>query len=126
MEYALTVFILVDGEIKRIGASRFSRIHYEVMPEYARHRIPYSLLVFECEEGKLGDLRYHEGGYLVFNEEGKLDETMELIHLRLVQAGENDPRSFGARRAEQVEREKKWYPSGEQLNRMIAMAKRNK
>lgn len=125
MEYALKSFILVDGDIKRIGIRRFSRIHNEAMPEYAGKKIPYALLCFEREEGILGDLRYHEGGYLVFNEEGKQDETMGQTHVRLVQDSENDPKSFAGRRADQIRRENKWYPSGDQLNRMIAMAKRN-
>ena len=126
MEYALRAFILVEDKIKRIGVNRLSRTHYEPRPEYARQKIPYALLVFEREERKLGNLRYHEGGYLVFDEEGRLDESKGLMHLRLVQAGENDPKSFAARRAEQVRRENKWYPSGDQLNRMIALAQRNK
>ncbi len=126
MEYALRAFILADGKIKRIGVSRLSRIHYDAAPEYAGQKIPYALLVFEREEGKPGDLRYHECGYLVFDEEGKLDESKGLSHFRLVQAGENDPKSFAARRAEQVRRENIWYPTGDQLNHMIALAKRTK
>jgi hypothetical protein len=100
MEYELRAFILADGKIKRIGVSRLSRIHYDAVPEDAGQKIPYALLVFEREEGKLGDLRYREGGHLVFDKEGKLDESKGLNHLRLVQAGENDPKSFAARRAE--------------------------
>ena len=126
MEFALRAFILLNDKIKRIGVSRLSRIHYDAVPEYSGQKIPYALLVFEREEGKLGDLRYHECGYLVFDKEGKLDESKGLNHLRLVQAGENDPKSFSARRAEQVRRENTWHPSGDQLNQMIALAKRAK
>jgi hypothetical protein len=126
MEYALRAFILADGKIRRIGVGRLSRIHCDAVPEYAGQKIPYALLVFEREEGKLGDLRYHEGGHLVFDKEGKLDESKGLNHLRLVQAGENDPKSFAARRAEQIRRENTWHPTGDQLNQMIALAKRTK
>jgi hypothetical protein len=126
MEFALRAFILLDDKIKRIGASRLSRIYYDAVPEYAGQKSPSTLLVFEREEGKLGDLRYHECGYLVFDKDGKLDESKGLNHLRLVQAGENDPKSFAARRAEQVRRENKWYPSGDQLNQMITLARRTK
>ena len=126
MEFALRAFILLDGKIRRMGVSRLSRIHYDLSSEFAGQKIPYTLLVFEREEGKLGDLRYHECGYLVFDKDGKLDESKGLNHLRLVQAGENDPKSFAARRAEQVRRENKWYPSGDQLNQMITLARRTK
>jgi hypothetical protein len=126
MEFALRAFILLDGKIKRFGVSRLSRMHNDLMPEYAGQKIPYAILVFEREEGRLGDLRHHECGYLVFDSEGKLDESKGLNHLRLVQAGENDPKSFAARRAEQVRRENTWYPSGDQLSQMIAQAKKRK
>jgi len=128
MEYALRAFILVEGKIKRIGVNRLSGTHQEGMPEYAGKKIPYALLIFERQERKLANLRYHEGGYLIFDEEGRLDKSKGLIHSRLILAcaGENDPKSFAARRAEQVRRENTWYPSGDQLNRMIALAKRNK
>jgi hypothetical protein len=126
MEFALRAFILLDSRIKRIGVNRLSRIHYDPSPEYAGQKIPYALLVFEREEGKLGDLRYHECGHLVFDKEGKLDVSKGLNHLCLIQAGENDPKSFAARRAEQVRRENTWHPSGVQLNQMIALAKRTK
>jgi len=126
MEYAIRVFLLIDGKIKRIGVDRFSQIGNEAVPEYAGQKIPYSLLVFEREEGKLGDLRYHEGGYLGFDKEGKVDESSGWNHLRLAQEGKNDPKSFAARRAEQVRREDTFQANSDQLNQMIVLAKRSK
>jgi len=126
MEYAVRVFLLIEGKIKRIGVDRFSQIGNEAITEYAGLKIPYTLLVFEREEGNLGDLRYHEGGYLAFDKEGKVDERSGWNHLRLAQAGENDPKSFAARRAEQVGRENTFQPTSDQLNKMIALVKRSK
>ena len=125
MRYGARVFLVLNGKIKRIGVDLFSQIGKEAIPEYAGQKIPYALLVFEREEGNLGDLRYHEGGYLVFDKEGKVDESSEWNHLRLAQAGEDNPKSFAARRAEQVRKENTWNPTGDQLNHMIALVKRN-
>jgi len=124
MGYGTRVFLVVEGKIRRIGVDRFSRITSEALPEYAGQRIPYAILLFEREEGKLEDLRYCEGGYLLFDKEGKVDEDIGWNHIRLAQAGEDNPKSFTARRAEQIGRENKWNPTGEQLNHMIALAKR--
>jgi hypothetical protein len=110
--------------IKRIGLDRFSCICSNGMPEYAGQKIPYAVLVFEHEEGKLGELHHSEGGYLVFDEQGNVDERNRWNHLRLAQAGERDPKSFAARRAAQVRKENTWHPSGAQLQQMIALVKR--
>lgn len=78
MAYGTRVFLVAEGKIRRIGVDRFSRIGNEPVPGYAGQRIPYAILLFEREEGKLGDLRYCEGGYLVFDKEGKVDENIEM------------------------------------------------
>ena len=124
MGYGIRIFLIVKGRIKRIGMDRFSKICSEVLPEYAGQRIPYALLVFERDQSNLGDLRYCEGAYLVFDKLGVVDESSRLNHFRLVQAGEGDPKSFAARRAAQVRNENTWHPTGEQLNQMIAIVKR--
>lgn len=110
MGYGTRVFLVVEGKIRRIGVDRFSRISSEALPEYAGQRIPYAILLFEREEGKLEDLSYCEGGYLVFDKEGKVDENIGWNPIRL-QAGEDNPKSFTARRAEQIGRENKWNPT---------------
>jgi hypothetical protein len=125
MKYGTRIFLVVKGKIRRIGVDRFSRISSEAMPEYAGLKIPYALLVFEREEGSLGDLRYCTGGYLVFDKKGKVDESSQWSNTRLAMAGEDNPKSFGARRAEQVRTENTWNPKGEQLNHMIALVKKN-
>jgi hypothetical protein len=125
MEFAIRVFFIVKNKIKRIGVDRFSKIGSETMPENAGQKIPYAVLVFEREDNRLGDLRYHEGGYLVIDKEGKVDESRGLNQVRLVQSGENDPKSFAARRGAQFKKENTWIPTGEQLNQMIKLAKRN-
>ena len=127
MQYATRVFLIAKGKIKRIGADCFSQIANEAITEYAGQKVPYALLVFEREaDGNPGDLRYHEGGYLVFDKEGNVDERSGWNHIRLAQAGEDDSKSFAARRAKQVRSEDTWSPTSEQLNRMIAIVKRNR
>jgi len=122
--YRTRTFIVVKGSIKRIGVDRFSRIGSERMPEYAGQKVPYALLVFESEPGGLGALRYCEGGYLVFDELGNMDERSQWNHIRLAREGENDPGSFAARRGEQLRKESTWHPTGEQLEQMLALLKR--
>jgi hypothetical protein len=80
--------------------------------------------LFEQEGDKLKDLRYWRGSYLLFDKKGKADQSsgQNLIELSLI--GEKDPKSFVARRADRIRRENTWHPIGEQLNQMIALAKR--
>ena len=124
MNYGTRYFVLVEGKVRQIGIDRLSQLYHEVVPEYAEQKIPYALLLFEQEDGELRDLRYWRGSYLVFDKKGKVDRTSggDLIQLSL--AGEATPKSFIARRAEEIRRENTWNPAGEQLNEMIALAKR--
>jgi len=81
---------------------------------------------FEREGVRLGDLRYCEGGYVGFDKSGKLDESSQVNHVRLLQAAENDPKSFAARKAQQIRGEIAWHPTGDQLNRMITLVKKSR
>lgn len=124
MNYGTRYFVLAEGKIQQIGIERLSQLYHEVVPEYAGQKIPYALLLFEQEGDTLKDLRYWRGGYLHFDKKGKADQNsgQNLIELSLI--SEKDPKSFVARRADQIRRENTWHPTGEQLNQMIALAKR--
>ncbi len=124
MDYGTRYFVLVDGKIQQIGIERLAQLYHEVVPEYAGQKIPYALLLFEREGDKLKDLRYWRGSYLVFDKQGKADETSGQNVIELSLTGEKDPKSFVARRADQIRRERTGHPTGEQLNQMIALAKR--
>jgi hypothetical protein len=124
MKYVMRAFLFLNGKIKRVGVDRFSQISHEPMPEYAGQKIPYALLMFEFENGKLGDLRHHDCSYLVFDKKGNLDLTNGWSLLELDLARESDPKSFAARRANGLKREIRWNPAGEQLDRMIALVKK--
>ncbi len=123
MNYGTRYFALVDGKIQQIGIERLAQLYHGVVPEYAGQKIPYALLLFEREEDKLKDLRYWQGSYLVFDKKGKADETSGQNVIELSLTGEKDPKSFVAKRAGQIRRERTWHPTGEQLNQMIALAK---
>ncbi len=125
MKYVMRAFLILNGKIKRVGVDRFSQISHEPMPEYAGQKIPYALLMFEFENGKLGDLRHHDCSYLEFDKKGNLDLTNVRSLLELACAGEADPKSFAARRAEGFSKEIRWNPTGEQLDRMIALVKKS-
>ena len=124
MNYGTKYFVLIEGKIQQIGMDRLSRLYNDVVPEFAGQKIPYALLLFEQEKGKLKDLRYWRGSYLIFDKEGKVDQDSGWNLIRLQQAGGDNPKSLAARRAEQIRRENTWNPTGEQLNQMIALAKR--
>jgi hypothetical protein len=126
MRLALRTFFVVKGEIKRIGLDRFSRIGRNGMPEYAGQKIPYALLAFESEHGKLGELCYRECGYLVFDKHGNIDQQDQWNQVRLSQASEGDPNSFAARRAKQIRQVNTWHPTGEQLGQMISLVKKRR
>ena len=70
--------------------------------------------MFERENDKLKDLRQWRGGYLVFDQKGKadLEKGRNVIELSLTE--EQDPKSFVAKRADQIRRENTWHPTGEQ------------
>ena len=108
MRLTLRTFFVVKGEIKRIGLDGFSRIGRNEMPEYAGQKIPYALLAFESEHGKLGELNYRECGYFVFDEHGNIDQQNQWNQVRLSQASEGDPKSFAARRAKQIRQVNTW------------------
>ena len=123
MNYGTRYFVLVEGRIQQIGIERLSQLYHGVVPEYAGQKMPYAILLFERKNDKLRDLRYWRGSYLVFDKKGMLDQKSGWNLIELSLTDEIDPKSFVARRAEQVRRENTWYPTGEQLNQMIALAK---
>jgi hypothetical protein len=123
MNYGTRFFILIGGKIQQIGIERISRMCNEVVPEYAGQKIPYALLLFKEVNGKLGDLRQWGGRHLIFDKEGNADENSGWNLIRLSQAGKENPKSFAARRAEQIRRENTWNPTAEQLNEMIGLSK---
>jgi hypothetical protein len=96
------------------------------VPEYAGQKIPYATLLFERVGDKLKDLRYWKGGYLVFDKQGKSDDISGQNVIEMSLTTEKDPKSFIARRADQIRRERAWHPTGEQLNQMIALARRKR
>jgi hypothetical protein len=61
MDLLLRTFFVVNGQIKRIGLDRFSRICSDGLPKFAGQKIPYALLAFDNEIGKLGELQHHSG-----------------------------------------------------------------
>jgi hypothetical protein len=122
MNYATRYFVLVDDKIQQIGIERLHQLYHGLVPEYAGLKIPYALLLFELKDHRLEDLRYWRGSYLVFDDKGKADETSGRNLIELSLTGERDPKSFVARRADQIRRENTWQPTGEQLNQMIKLA----
>lgn len=125
MDLSIRTFLVVDGEIKKVGLDRFSRFGRQGAPEFAGQKIPYALLAFERLEGRLCELRHMEAGHLIFDETGKINNENQLNQLSLAQEGETDPRSFAARRARRIKEENSWCPTGLQLDRMILLAKGN-
>ena len=123
MNYGTRYFVLAEGKIQQIEIERLAQLYHGVVPEYAGQKIPYALLLFEREDDKLKDLRYWQGSYLVFDKQGKADETSGQNVIELSLTGEKDPKSFVARRADQIRRENTWHPTGEQLNQMIKLAR---
>jgi hypothetical protein len=73
MELLLRTFLVANGQIKRIGLDRFSRIGGTASPEFAGQRIQYAILAFDNDNGKLGELRYREFAYFTFDKNGNLD-----------------------------------------------------
>jgi hypothetical protein len=126
MTLALRTFFVVQNEIKRIGLDRFSRIGRNAMLEYAGQKIPYAILAFESEHGKLGELRYRECGYLVFDKLGKLDPQNQWNQVCLTQTSKGNPNSFAARRVKHIRQGNTWHPTGEQLGQMISLVKKNR
>ena len=124
MNYGTRYFVLVEGKVQQIGIDRLSQLYKEVVPEYAGQKIPYAVLLFEQKDGELRDLRYWRGSFLAFDKKGKVDQNGRGNLIQSSLAGEENPKSFVARRAEQIRRENIWNPAGEQLNEMIALAKR--
>jgi hypothetical protein len=124
MNYGTRYFVLVEGKIQQIGIERLSQLYHGVVPEYAGQKIPYALLLFEREDDKLKDLRYWRGSYLAFDKQGKADDISGQNVIELSLTAEKDPKSFVARRADQIRRERTWHPTGEQVNQMIARARR--
>jgi hypothetical protein len=124
MNYGTRYFVLVQEKIQQIGIERLEQLYHGVVPEYAGQKIPYALLLFEEVDGRLKDLRYSQGRYLVFDETGRADLTSGQNVIELSLTGDKDPRSFVTKRAEQIRRERAWHITGEQLNRMIGLAKK--
>ena len=124
MNYGTRYFVLVEGKVQQIGIERLAQLYHGVVPEYAGQKIPYALLLFEEVDGKLKDLRTWQGRYLDFDKKGKADETSGQNVLELSLTSEKDLKSFVARRADQIRRERTWHPTAEELNEMIALAKR--
>jgi hypothetical protein len=121
MELLLRTFLVVNGQIKRIGLDRFSRIGRNGLPEFAGQRIPYAILAFENEDGKLGELRYREFAYFVFDKNGNVDRESDWAQFRMTLSSEGDSKSFAARRAKRIRKENIWSPTGDQLRQMIAL-----
>ena len=124
MEYGTKYFVLAEGRIQEIGIGRLAQLYHGVVPEYAGQKIPFALLLFERVGDKLKDLRYWQGGYLVFNKQGKSDDISGQNVIELSLTTEKDPKSFVAKRADQIRRQRAWHPTGEQLNQMIELARR--
>jgi hypothetical protein len=124
MEYETKYFVLAEGRIQEIGIERLAQLYNGVVPEYVGQKIPFALLLFERVGDRLKDLRYWRGGYLVFDKQGKSDDIIGQNVIELSLTAEKDPKSFVARRANQIRRERTWHPTGEQLNQMIALARR--
>ncbi len=125
MDLSIRTFLVVDGEIKKVGLDRFSRFGRQGAPEFAGQKIPYALLAFERLQGRLCEIRHMEAGYLNFDETGKINNENQLNQVRLLQEGGTDPGSFAARRARRIKEENSWRPTGLQLERMITLAKGN-
>ena len=124
MDYGTRYFVFIKAKIQQISVERLSQLYHGVVPEYAGLNVPFALLLFEQVDDKLRDLRYWRGSYLAFDKNGKSDKNsgQDLIQLSLT--GEIDPKSFVARRANQIRRERTWHPTAEQLDQMIALAKK--
>ena len=75
MEYGTKYFVLAEGRIQEIGIERLAQLYNGVVPEYAGQKIPFALLLFERVGDRLKDLRYWQGGYLVFDKQGKSDDV---------------------------------------------------
>ena len=121
MELLLRTFLVVNGQIKRIGLDRFSRIGSNGLPEFAGQRIPYAILAFENEDGKLGELRYREFAYFAFDKYGNVDRESDWAQFRMTVSSKGDSKSLAARRAKQIRQENAWSPTGDQLRQMIAL-----
>lgn len=90
----------------------------------AGQKIAYAILAFENELGKLGELRYCEGGYFIFDAKGNIDHENQWGHIRMAMSGEGDPKSFAAKRAKRIRQKNTWSPTGEQLRQMISLVKK--
>ena len=125
MGLSIRTFFVIPGEVKRIGVARFLRISLHEAPEFAGLKIPYAVLVFESEGRKLGELRYQQGGYFLFDEKGNVDRESDSRHAGMVIEGLlGDSTSFAARRAKRMKQDISWSPTGEQLRQMIDLAKK--
>jgi len=91
------------------------------LPEFAGQKIPYALLAFDNEHGKLGELRYRECAYFTFDKDGKVDRERDWAQFRMTVSGEGDPKSFAAKRAKQIRQENIWSFTGDQLQQTIAL-----
>lgn len=121
MELLLRTFLLVNGQIKRIGLDRFSQIGRNGLPEFAGQKIPYAILAFDNEDGKLGELRYRECAYFTFDKNGNVDRESDWAQFRMTLSSEGDSKSFAARRAKRIRQESIWSPTGGKLRQMIAL-----
>ena len=124
MTLALRTFLVVNGEVKRIGLDRFSRINRNGLSDCPGQKIPYAILAFESDQGKLGEVRYREGGYFIFDKQGNVDHESGWSHIRMILSSQGDSKSFAARRAKQIRQGNTWSPTGEQLRQMIALVKK--
>jgi hypothetical protein len=124
MNYGTRYFVLIDAKIQKISVERLEHLYHGVVPEYAGLNVPYALLLFEQVDDRLRDLRYWRGSYLAFDKSGKADMNSGQNLIELSLTGEINPKSFVARRANQIRRERTWHPTAEQLDQMIALAKK--
>jgi hypothetical protein len=124
MDYGTRYFVFIEEKIQKISVERLEQLYHGVVPEYAGLNVPYALLLFEQVDNKLKDLRYWRGSYLTFDKNGKSDNNsgQNLVELSLM--GGINPKSFVARRASQIRRERNWHPTAEQLDQMITLAKK--
>ena len=125
MGLSIRTFLIIGGEVKRIGVARFSRINLHGAPEFAGLKIPYVVLAFENEGRKLGELRYQQGSYFVFDAKGNVDRERDFRHAGMVMEGLlGNCRTFAARRAKRLKEDISWSPTGEQLRQMIDLVKK--
>ena len=94
----------MDGpEPRRVPVGRYDRLHSgdDRMPEHADQKVRYVFVYLETVDRKPVGVRFAELGVLMFDTEGKLDQTAESEQMRLAVDGIDpvlslQPRTQGA------------------------------